>query len=48
MMYNFITDNGPDYTCSRCEKDIIGEIGHNCEEEEEEDEQRTRSNNTEF
>ena len=31
-MYNFFTDNGPDHKCSLCEKDIIGEIGHNCNE----------------
>lgn len=31
-MINLYTDNGPDYYCSRCEKNIIGEIGHNCDE----------------
>ncbi len=29
-MYNFITDNGPDYSCSKCGADTIGEIGHEC------------------
>lgn len=32
------TDNGPDYRCPICGKDIIGEIGHECREEENEEE----------
>ena len=36
-MHTFFTDNGPDYKCSLCEKDIIGEIGHECDEEEQDD-----------
>jgi predicted RNA-binding Zn-ribbon protein involved in translation (DUF1610 family) len=34
-MVIFQTDNGPDYQCPNCGKDILGEIGHECEEEEE-------------
>lgn len=34
-MTQFYTDNGPDYTCSLCGKNIIGEIGHECGEGEE-------------
>jgi len=37
-MINFFTDNGPDYSCSKCGGDILGEIGHECGEEEVEDE----------
>lgn len=32
------TDNGPDYRCPICGKDMIGEIGHECREEENEEE----------
>ncbi len=35
-MYNFFTDGGPDYSCSKCGGDTLGEITHECEEEEEE------------
>ena len=31
-MYNFFTDNGPDYSCPKCGADTIGEIGHECGE----------------
>ena len=29
MLYNFI-DNGPDFRCKYCNRDILGEIGHEC------------------
>ena len=31
----FVTDNGTDFRCLKCNIDTIGEIGHICEEEEE-------------
>jgi len=27
------TDNGPDYICPKCGRDILGEIGHECGED---------------
>jgi len=28
----FFTDNGPNHKCNICERDILGEIGHDCSE----------------
>jgi len=33
MPINLFTDNGPDYRCHVCGKDILGEIDHSCKEE---------------
>jgi len=30
----FFIDNGPEYCCPLCNRDITGEIGHVCEEED--------------
>lgn len=37
-MTTFFTDNGPDYRCPKCGADILGEIGHNCDDDGDEDE----------
>jgi len=31
-MYTFFTDNGPDYSCSKCGANTLGEIEHECGE----------------